>query len=349
MTRTELTRLVTLAQSGDKSALEQIYLYTRNTVIKKAYNETKSMDDAEDILQSCYLTIVDKISTLDNPESFEKWFNVLIANKIKDYKKKKSPILLDENSYNALNSEAEPCSDYIPHESLEKQDIYEAVHLLVADLDDKKRQSIEMHYFEEKSISEIAEELNISENTVKSRLHHGRKKLKTLLAILIIITILIITLMSVTGTREFFSKMLYNFKEEFIGFTGDTRTVEDYPQTIEKFYTASYIPDGFELTEKPTKEESAELLVYFERYQKGNLQILFQQNLLDSNGSIDNKDSEHETIFVNNNEILKIKNKLLDVYYWDNGEYILSLSISHGAISYDEEIKIIEGITINTQ
>ena len=59
MTRTELTELVIQAQKGDDSALEQIYLLTYNSAFNKIHRSIKNKDDTEDVLQSCYLTVIE--------------------------------------------------------------------------------------------------------------------------------------------------------------------------------------------------------------------------------------------------------------------------------------------------
>ena len=150
MTRTELTELVLLAQKGDKSALEQIYLLTYNSAFNKIQSSIKNEDDTEDVLQSCYLTVIEKIGELKEPESFEKWFNRIVANRIKDYKKKKAPILLDESEYNALSNSAEENSNLIPHEHIERADNIDAMRTLIGELSAKNRRIIEMHYMEKK-------------------------------------------------------------------------------------------------------------------------------------------------------------------------------------------------------
>ena len=49
-------------------------------------------------------------------------------------------------------------------------------------LDDEHREVIELYYFNQLSVSEIASMLQKSVNTVKSQLRRGREKLRTMLA-----------------------------------------------------------------------------------------------------------------------------------------------------------------------
>ena len=82
-------------------------------------------------MQDCYVSVISNLGNLKEPESFEKWFSTIITNKIKDYKKKKSPVILDENEYNALSNSPEENPDSIPHENIEHADNIEIIRKIV--------------------------------------------------------------------------------------------------------------------------------------------------------------------------------------------------------------------------
>ena len=56
----------------------------------------------------------------------------------------------------------------------------ERVHRAVAELPDKHRQVIELRFFADASLNDIAAVLDVPLGTVKSRLHHGLEKLRQL-------------------------------------------------------------------------------------------------------------------------------------------------------------------------
>lgn len=62
-----------------------------------------------------------------------------------------------------------------PELSYIKEETKELVHYLLDELSDEQRMSILMFHIENASISEIAQAMDCSENTVKSRLNYGRK------------------------------------------------------------------------------------------------------------------------------------------------------------------------------
>ena len=350
MTRNELSKLVLLGQEGDRSALGEIYMLTYNSAFNKICSAIDNEDDVEDVLQDCYVSMISNLGSLKEPQSFEKWFNTIIANKIKDYKKKKSPVILDENEYNALSNLPEDNPDCIPHESIERTDNIEVIRKLVSELSDKNRQSIEMHYFENKSISEIADELDISENTVKARLYNARNEIKQksklntkkiLITILIIVLLAVITVFTVSSTDEIFSKILYKFHNAYGESKVDSYYLDDYPQTIEEFYTLSYIPKGFELYEIYMPEETQ---IYYETYLCNETRLTFKQCTLNRIGSFDNENSEVTTEIINGFEVMCLKNHIYSLYSWNNENYTFSLNISDGNFPREEAVKIIEGI-----
>ena len=55
----------------------------------------KNKQDAEDILQESYVKMLEKIGSLDKPESFVSWFHHIVADKSKDSLKKKKGRIAD--------------------------------------------------------------------------------------------------------------------------------------------------------------------------------------------------------------------------------------------------------------
>lgn len=352
MTRVELTELVILAQNGDKSALEKIYLFTRSAVMNKALAATNNRDDAEDILQSCYLTVVAKLPDLKDPESFEKWFNILVTNKIKDFKKKKTPFLLDESDYNSLSNRPETNSEYIPHESLERKDNRETVHALVDELDEKKRRSIEMHYFDGKSVSQIADELGVPENTVKTRLHGGRKEIrsnakksakKLLLTILILILLFAITAICVTSNPKYkFSMNLVPFNEEQAELFFENKS-NIKPNDFDYFvpFEPTYIPEGF----TPYNFDTNTTWVYWVYADETGSKISINQSSIGKaqNWSVDASDVEFKFRYISGYKVLLSYDDHSVHCIWNDDEHTFTLTIPD-EMPEEEIEKIIAGL-----
>ena len=172
--------LVGKIQSGDKSAFDELYKLTSERAYFVALEFTKNNQDAEDILQESYIKALSKINELDKPESFSSWLNQIVANKSKDFLKKKKPMLFNSDEEETDATELLPDEDtsFSPEESLDQTELQKTVMEVLDELSEEKRACVLMMYFEELSVGEIAETLEIPEGTVKTRLFSARKDLK---------------------------------------------------------------------------------------------------------------------------------------------------------------------------
>ncbi len=176
----KIAGLVAKIQSGDKSAFDELYKLTSERAYFVALEFTKNNQDAEDILQESYIKALSKINELDKPESFSSWLNQIVANKSKDFLKKKKPMLFNSDEEETDATELLPDEDtsFSPEESLDQTELQKTVMEVLDELSEEKRACVLMMYFEELSVGEIAETLEIPEGTVKTRLFSARKDLK---------------------------------------------------------------------------------------------------------------------------------------------------------------------------
>ena len=143
----------------------------------------KTKEAAEDVLQDAYIKAFNNLGKLQEPAAFEKWFGVIVANTAKNALAKKNPVLFTDV---AVDDEGEEFTYDVEDENPENQpelaytreETKELVHELMDSLSEEQRMCILMFHIEGTSISEIAEAMNCSENTVKSRLNYGRKNIK---------------------------------------------------------------------------------------------------------------------------------------------------------------------------
>lgn len=176
----KIAGLVAKIQSGDKSAFDELYKLTSERAYFVALEFTKNNQDAEDILQESYIKALSKINELDKPESFSSWLNQIVANKSKDFLKKKKTMLFNSDEEETDATELLPNEDtsFSPEESLDQTELQKTVMEVLDELSEEKRACVLMMYFEELSVGEIAETLEIPEGTVKTRLFSARKDLK---------------------------------------------------------------------------------------------------------------------------------------------------------------------------
>lgn len=177
------TEAVNLAKAGEESGFGFLYQNTYKSKYYLALQYTKNEDLAQDVLQDAYMTAFSKLDTLKDPESFSAWLGKIVANTAINASKKKNPLLFSDV---AAEQENENFEYQIEDDNLElqpeiaytRQETKELVHELLDSLSEEQKMCMLLFHIEGISIREIAELMNCSENTVKSRLNYGRKNLK---------------------------------------------------------------------------------------------------------------------------------------------------------------------------
>lgn len=172
--------LVHLASQNDQNAIGELYQWAYNGVYRTVKTMIKDDDIALDITQDTFLKAFASLDGLHEPEKFQSWINQIAANKARDYLKKKRPALFTEmeNEDGEMAEFVDDCIDHLPEEVLDREETARLLKEILDTLPEEQRAVLFMMHYEQMSVKEIAQALDCSENTVKSRLNYGRKKVK---------------------------------------------------------------------------------------------------------------------------------------------------------------------------
>ena len=143
--------------------IEQILLENYNRYYRLAYSYVHNDADAADIVQNGAYKAILHSNTLKHEEYASTWIYRIMLNEIFRFLKKDKPVSLDE-------LELEQGME----ESYENVDLRRALDAMSKE----DKAVIELKYFEDLKLTEIAEVLGENVNTVKSRLYRGLRKLK---------------------------------------------------------------------------------------------------------------------------------------------------------------------------
>ena len=172
-----IKELVLSAKNGNKKAFDKLYELTSNEVWFTCVSLLKDEENAKDIMQETYITAFLKLDTLKDEEKFCGWLTAIATNKSKNKLKGKVEYQIDDE---VLIAETETDELMLPEEYINKAEKRKVLLQIMEDtLSFNQYQTVLMFYFDEMSISEIAQGLEISEGTVKSRLNSSRAKMKT--------------------------------------------------------------------------------------------------------------------------------------------------------------------------
>ena len=180
MTMTEQqVQLVVAAQGGDIASFEQLFSIYRDKVYGFARMLLRNDNDAEDVLQEAFITAWQKLSTLKAAPTFSVWIQVIARNLCNMQLRRKDQAILLDAEQDIAEFEATESDELLPQAYAEQADLRERLGRVIDSLSDVQRQAIVLYYFNELSIDEIAEVMECSPGTVKSRLYLARKAIKS--------------------------------------------------------------------------------------------------------------------------------------------------------------------------
>lgn len=145
--------------------IEEILLANYDHYYRLAYSYVHNDADAGDIVQNGAYKAIKNSQTLRKDEYAATWVYRIMLNEIFRFcKKEKGKVVSLEE---------------IPIEE-GKEDVYQDFDLYLAldSLSKEDKAVVELRYFEDRKLEEIAEILNENVNTIKSRLYRSMKKLK---------------------------------------------------------------------------------------------------------------------------------------------------------------------------
>ncbi len=187
----QILRLVNQAKGGDQDAMSRLIEKSEQMVYTNCLHLLKNPEEARDMAQEVYLTVFLKLDTLKKPEAFFEWVKVIKINKCKNKLKQGNPYFLLEDSNGPAVSPFEEKDDGDPYahiedkrdqispdKTLDTRETQELLINLIDDLPDAQRMVLILFYYDDYSIKQIAQIMEISEGTVKSRLAYGRLALR---------------------------------------------------------------------------------------------------------------------------------------------------------------------------
>lgn len=175
MEKDDIKKLVLQAAQGNKAAFGALYEETGRTVYFSCLKLLGDPQLAEDITQETYLTALQKLGTLAQPENFPAWVNRIGINLCKmHFRNNSAP---EDNSEEII--EEIPDEGLIPEEYV-SNDVKRKIIMDIIDtvLTEEQRRSVILYYFDMLTVPEIAEVMNCTTGTVTSRLSAARKKIK---------------------------------------------------------------------------------------------------------------------------------------------------------------------------
>ena len=172
--------LIQKTLEGDQQAFAALVEKYQRQVHALAWQKIGDFHIAQEITQDAFLTAFQKLSTLTNHNRFAGWLYVITNRKCIAWHRKKALQLQSIEVTNPVELEEVSYSDYM---SKEREDAANnkrraMVEKLLSKLPESERTVVNLYYIAEMACEDIGKFLGVSPNTVRSRLHRARNRLK---------------------------------------------------------------------------------------------------------------------------------------------------------------------------
>ena len=182
-TVTEKTKADTLLlqeiAEGNRASFTELYLSYQPRLVKFCSRILKNdVALAADIADEALIEVWKSAGSFSGKSQPSTWIHSIARYRLIGYLRKNKELLQDE-SFEWLNYEDDSLP---PDDEISINERNETLKTSLGKLSSKHKEVIELVYFRELSIKDIANMLNISENTVKTRMFYARNHLKGILS-----------------------------------------------------------------------------------------------------------------------------------------------------------------------
>lgn len=160
-------------QQWEKMTTEQIWRELSDRLRQFIQSRVTSVADTDDILQTVFLRIHQKMDDLHQVERLESWVFQITRNAVTDHFRQKRDVQNDDITKNVV-------TELKGVENLNKE-VAGCISTLIDHLPEDQKRAISMYELEGISQKEIADQESISFSGAKSRIQRGRKSLEAML------------------------------------------------------------------------------------------------------------------------------------------------------------------------
>ena len=172
-----IDELIERCLAGDERAWERIVTLHWRRVFNVAFKFVGRHDQAEDLAQEIFLKVFKALRTFDRRANFQTWLVSVSRNLCIDHYRsvRKERELMDRSVDAEDLSPASHEPDALA--ALERNHRRKLLHRALAQLPETLRTAVLMRDIQEHSYRDIADQLDLPEGTVKSRINRGRHEL----------------------------------------------------------------------------------------------------------------------------------------------------------------------------
>ncbi len=169
--------LIRAIAGGDSAALDELYNRHGRALLSYLYAFLGNHHTAEEVLQDVMLAVWEHADRFRGESKVRTWLLAIARNRALNTRRRASPniVPLDENVFG---------SDTSPLEKVERHNQQKILRDAISRLPQQHREILVLVFYHQLSGAEVAEVLEISPGTVKSRLHRAKEALRRVLQLM---------------------------------------------------------------------------------------------------------------------------------------------------------------------
>ena len=167
--------LIERIAQGDRLAMHALFARHRLRVFRFVLRFTRDEAAAEDVLADVFLDVWRQAGRFEGRSAVSTWLLSIARFKALSHVRQRTEAPLDEDYAAAIIDEADD-----PEINIAKRDKGAVLRKCIEKLSSEHREMIELVYYHEKSVEDVAKIVGIPAATVKTRLFYARQKLSEL-------------------------------------------------------------------------------------------------------------------------------------------------------------------------
>jgi RNA polymerase sigma-70 factor (ECF subfamily) len=168
--------LISRIAGGDRLAMQVLFARHHVRIYRFVLRLVRNEATAEDLISEVFLDVWRQAPKFEGRSAVSTWMLSIARFKALSALRRKPEQELDEETAAAIEDHSDD-----PEVTLAKKDKGEALRQCLAALSVEHREVVDLVYYHEKSVEEVARIVGIPEATVKTRMFYARKKLSELL------------------------------------------------------------------------------------------------------------------------------------------------------------------------
>ena len=167
--------LVARVRAGDRLAADRLLERYLRACRAVALAVTGSEDDADDACQDAFVAAIERIDDCAEPARFGGWLLQIVRNRARNLLRYHDVRRTEPLDVEAAGSPGSPVAD------LEREELRAQLRAALSELSETQREVVLLHDLEGWKHREIAERLELPAGTIRSHLHHARRRLRQIL------------------------------------------------------------------------------------------------------------------------------------------------------------------------